>query len=206
MNSEDRAARLKSQFSSFHEAIGVGLVRWQGVEDALFAVFLRAAGCPDKDVASAIFYSIQNFRDKLKCTRNAVRVVLAKRDGKGLRRVPIKVRRGDVKEELIAEWDDLNGRLERCNTARNSLAHFHLAVQAVVVSGHFAGGVVEGVPTLQPNFRDVTEWLKQEEDQAEPLTAQDVLKHAAAFRQLEVDLGKYAEKVPWNGMDPDPGP
>jgi hypothetical protein len=69
------------RFLPFFQAIGRAITMWQQVESALCAVFVNVSTCQMADVASAIFYSFQDFSDKLNLVNSAARLSLSAAHG-----------------------------------------------------------------------------------------------------------------------------
>ena len=157
-----------------HQAIGGALTRWQEVENALYKVFRRVSGCPDEDVASAIFYSPHAFSEKLKCTHNAARFA--------------------IKDEvLLADWSKLRKRMNDASQIRNALAHFSL-VRVTDVDEH--GEVTVSALQLKPNFYDVTESFRDRKPIVQNLDTEAIKHHTEKFTALAGDVKMFEERIP----------
>src|ERR1019366_530290 len=104
------------QFAPFLQAIGRAITIWQQVEVALFGLFVKVSTCRDQRVASAIFYNFHDFSDKLDLVHCAARLSMSATPG-------------------FEEWTGpknkrgLKGKLKEAAELRNSIAHYHLAME-----------------------------------------------------------------------------
>ncbi len=157
-----------------HLALGEALTMWQAVESALFSVFCHVSGCADENVASAIFYSPNDFSEKLKCTHNAARIALSE-------------------NPLLDYWAELRKRMINASEVRNALAHF-----TVIRSTEFdaSGNLISSHLRLRPNFQDVTEMFKQRKPTVENLSADYIIGHIIVFQKLTTDVKAFADKIP----------
>lgn len=98
-----------SQAPQFYMVLGQAITSWQMVESEVCGVFVKVSTCRDRQAASAIFYSPQDFSEKLKLVHNSARLTLAQPE--------------------LDEWLKLRKRLIPASELRNALAHFHAATE-----------------------------------------------------------------------------
>jgi hypothetical protein len=64
-----------SQTPQFYRALGHAITLWQMVETEVCGVFIKVSTCRNEQVASAIFYSPQDFTEKLKLVHHSARLI-----------------------------------------------------------------------------------------------------------------------------------
>jgi hypothetical protein len=183
-----------SQAPQFYLALGRAITAWQMVESEVCGVFVKVSTCRDEQVAFAIFYSPQDFSEKLKIVLRASRLRLSAPE--------------------LDEWGKLHKRLVKASELRNELAHFHAALE---IPGGTPGPTVEmailqlsaagtqigeraqvaphppGVKwVLRPNTANPN--LKPKDTKKRMLTA-DILKAGNLFQSLIQDVKAFSAKM-----------
>jgi hypothetical protein len=208
---------VPSQTPAFYRAIGHAITTWQSVEVELCSVFCNVSTARDPNVGAAIFFSAQDFSDKLNMTRSAARITL--------RETP-----------LLEEFLTLRKRMINASELRNALAHFQMSlwltagkpakVQVFFVSddGAISGpispqtGQIINTPStdlqpttepssarimLQPNSTDPNEKFKASRDRQQtkrPMGTRDIIKLIKVFDTLANDLRTFSGKIPQSSV------
>jgi hypothetical protein len=185
-----------SQAPQFYLAIGHAITRWQQVEREVSAVFVKTSTCQHAQVASAIFYSPQDFVEKLKLVHHSARLSL------------------DASE--FDEWLKLRKRLIIASQLRNALAHFYATIEIpgvgvkvpmAIVQLSSSGAEIErgqvafhppGVRwILHPNSANPNEKFKDRHrsDTKKPMVAEDIVRAGNSFHSLMRDVEAFAARV-----------
>jgi hypothetical protein len=192
------------QAAPFYRAIGYAITIWQQVESALCSVFIKVSTCREEQVAAAIFYTFQDFSEKLKLVHCAARLTLSA-------------------TTEFEEWEKLRKRLITSMESRNALAHFHAAWQIPGAaqngtpgpSVHFAilqlsetGAAIAGDSSgvdphppgvhllLRPNSADPNEQFKKSRTSTKkPMKVQDILNVQKRFNSLVQDIKAFSAKI-----------
>jgi hypothetical protein len=192
------------QAAPFYRAIGYAITTWQQVESALCSVFIKVSTCREEQVATAIFYTFQDFSEKLKLVRCAARLTLSA-------------------NTEFAEWEKLRKRLITSMELRNALAHFHAVWQipGTAQNGtpgptvHFAilqlsgtGATIPGNSSwvgphppgvhliLRSNLADPNEKFKGAQPATKkPMKIQDILNVQRRFNLLVQDVKAFSAKI-----------
>ena len=188
---------VPSQAPALYMAIGNAVTCWQFVELALCAVFCKVSTCKDEKVASAIFYTLRDFSQKLDICRSAARLSLSG-------------------TPLLKEFNILRGRMRTASELRNNLAHFHIAlnmsagttvrIQVHLVSseGELISHQLPPVPpnsariTLQPNASNPNEQFKDprhRQSTKNPMGITEIVELIRLFVTLQADLKTFSEKI-----------
>jgi hypothetical protein len=85
--------------------LGRALTQWQHVEIGVYHVFLCLTQMPNQLIASAVFFSPINFKDKLSMVDSAARFAL-------------------TDTTRLDDWEKLSGKVRKKSRKRNELAHF----------------------------------------------------------------------------------
>lgn len=91
---------------AFYFELGRAISAWADVERALFQIYISCFTKHNYDPAGLTFFSIENFRSKMKAVDTTFRT---KFDG----------------THHVADWDSIYKRLERHSSFRNHLVHYH---------------------------------------------------------------------------------
>jgi hypothetical protein len=180
-----------SQAPQFYLALGRAITSWQIVESEICGVFVKVSTCRDEQVASAIFYSPQDFSEKLKLVLCSARLSL------------------DTPE--LDEWEKLHKRLIKASELRNELAHFHavieipggtpgptveMAILQLSTAGTEIGDRAQVAPhppgvrwVLRPNIANPNLKLK---DTNKRMVTADILKAGNSFQSLIQDVKKFS--------------
>jgi hypothetical protein len=171
------AFTTKKPNAAFFQAIGKSLVTWQYVEDALARVFQAASTCQSAEVARAIFFSPNDFGEKLKMTHNALRTPLRPK--------------GALDAWLTqGEKLGLRGRMIKESEFRNALAHFAVGEEWHRERGHRH--------ILMPTLSDPNEETRRSARKNKLLDALDVdaIREAGTrFDALAKDIEKFAREI-----------
>lgn len=93
--------------TEFFAALGTALHDWELVEMAMCSLMVTVVRSRDDRLVAEMFYSVQNFRDKLSMLDVALKFALWRH------------------KILLPEWNTLNGRIKKRSQRRNRFAHPH---------------------------------------------------------------------------------
>lgn len=169
---------IPSTAPKFYQAIGHAITQWQWVELATSEVFARVSTCRDVNVASAIFYAVTDFSDKLSLVDFAANQTL---------------KRTDI---LTSAWVPLRKRLIAESEVRNALAHFMVVFEMGPAGASEKKIRMMLAPNDNPNqeFRDKRgkgrKWTKL------PMSVDAINTARRRFDRLSQDLREFSQKIP----------
>lgn len=163
----------------FFAELGRAIAKWQQVEFGLFQVFSVVSGCADGKIASAIFYSVIGFKDKLKMTDNAARLALAK-------------------DAFEKKWRPLRKRCLNASEVRNAFAHFWVMQGADTREG--------AQISLRPNVFDENELHKERKEEFMEFDCKKIARNWRVFSQLHIDLSAFLAGIEKPGAPPSEAP
>jgi hypothetical protein len=167
---EDSMALKKRANAAFYRAIGKSLTAWQNVEQSLAGLFQIVSTCQSGEVARAIFFSPNDFSEKLKMTHIALRTALrAKTDSE--------------------EWKPLRKRMIDESEFRNALAHFSVAEEWGELGHRYI---------LTPTMLNPGEEFKRADRRKKKLETLDVeaiVAVGARFEALADDVEEFATRL-----------
>jgi len=157
----------------FYRTIGRALAEWQNVEEAVCGVFEKVSTCQDGNVARAIFYSIQDFSNKLMATNAAAKQSLSK-------------------EIYDKTWKPLRKTVKRESEFRNALAHFKV-VDSIVMGATEVESYV--FMALIPNFLDPNEIDKERKKEFKEFTVNQLHTMRSKFISIRDLLNDFAKTI-----------
>jgi hypothetical protein len=163
--------RAKQPNAAFYRAIGKSLTAWQYVEQSLAGLFQIVSTCQSAEISRAIFFSPNDFREKLNMTHVALRTPLR------------------AKAEL-ANWSLLRKRMFDESEFRNALAHFSVVEEWSKEHGHRH--------ILMPTMLNPSEEFKRSERRRKKLDALDIdgiVSAGTRFEALADDVKEFSTYI-----------
>jgi hypothetical protein len=158
------------EWNQFYRNLGSALSQWQSVEHALFDVFHKVSKCPNRHVASAMFFAIMNFEGKVTMTNMGAQIALAD-------------------TPFLSEWVKLFDRVQTNQTLRNHLAHFQINEDSS------RNERAKYRLRLTPNFVNASQSVRYAEDTAPAYDLSQINGFADQFSVLATDLTAFAERL-----------
>jgi hypothetical protein len=163
-------ARRRRPNAVFYRAIGKSLTAWQSVEESLAGLFQIVSTCQSEEVARAIFFSPNDFSEKLKMTHNALRA-------------PKRAR------TTLGSWSRLRNRMINESEFRNALAHFSVAEESGKEGRKFI---------LMPTMLNPLEEFKRSDRRRKKLETLDVDAIVVAgvrFEALATEVEEFSKSI-----------
>lgn len=153
----------------FYAALGRAMDDWQLVEISLCNLFATTLRTPDERVAAEVFYSVQNFRDKLSMVDASVKFVFwGHRD-------------------LLPKWEKLRKKVDRRSKRRNTIVHAH------TWSEHIGDGKMER--RLGPQLA-LTRYLDaQSSPQKHFISIKQMNEAGRSFRAVGIRLKEFNDDI-----------
>jgi len=197
------------QYAPFEQAIGRAITIWQQVEVALCGLFVKVSTCRNQKVASAIFYNFHDFSDKIDLVHCAARLSISA-------------------TPEFEEWtgpknrQGLKRRLQEAAELRNSVAHYHLAMQlpgptqegiegpkaqfailtlsgegSVITGDYAASDIPPGTRLIyRPNYEDPNQAFKDRpRPTKKPMQVRDVVRAGNRFSTLAKAIKALSESI-----------
>ena len=173
--------------AAFYEAVGRCITSWADIEVRLLLILINCLHTEQVASVAAAYYSAVAFAGKVGMVDAAMHCDLSS-------------------GSLTNEWEGLRDRCDKHARSRNHIAHYqfrHMPPERSVVEKQRNAGVetITSLPVLGPAFLNTKAAL---DPKLPTYTSEDLIERLGVYRQLDIDLSNFANRV--RALSPHPFP
>ena len=173
--------------AAFYEAVGRCITSWADIEVRLLLILINCLHTEQVASVAAAYYSAVAFAGKVGMVDAAMQCDLSS-------------------GSLTNEWEGLRDRCVKHARSRNHIAHYqfrHMPPERSVVEKQRNAGVetITSLPVLRPAFLNTKAAL---DPKLPTYTSEDLIERLGVYRQLDIDLSDFANRV--RALSPHPFP